>query len=116
MCVYLYVRAITFELIDYKHRYLACWFTLTLSRPCLKYKAIGQSSRSQDKFVVRGFTLRRVTDCLIVKFFMLNWSVRLSGCKSSRQRRSVGQPALLGRAGHHSTVEKPVGWLWSDVI
>ena len=43
---------LTFELSDLSHRYLACWFFLTLSRSSSKVK-VSQSSRSHEENVAK---------------------------------------------------------------
>jgi len=42
-------RTIPFALNNLRPTYLACWFTLTLSRSRSKVKVVGQSSHSQDE-------------------------------------------------------------------
>jgi len=37
------VSMIAFELSDLRPTYLACWFTLIQSRPCLKIRVIGHT-------------------------------------------------------------------------
>jgi len=70
---------ITFELNDFWPRYLACWFSLTLSRSSSKVKVHRLNSGSQDSqssFFAYGCTLCDGVFVSVFEFLWLKWSVR----------------------------------------